>query len=742
MKKQLRNMMLAGAATLLAGNAWAQEAGSVDQIADGYGLKIEWEQPTPWGPSQGRYATALKGANEILVLDNTAMEVYAFTKDGNSKKLNYGKAGVGISSDEAGNLIFADGWSGTAKGINVIPAEGGEIVNIPLTAPEGMELARIDQIGRVLGNVLSSDGGWLTIAYNTQNAIASYKIADGELIDSYASLTTPLTLSTMCIAQPWGTTMEECENASDPSMAVYLQGANVNKIYGPNADFDDWEGYARQNHGSAFGFDWFMLGDETYFVYGGRRADRTGSAWNCGDFFVVRASDNAVVAAYKATKELASGQSFGSIVAYANEDGKSATIYRWNSASGAAQLTFTVGGGETPVEPLYAVGAWCGWDPSSPDEFVYADGKYTITLGNKDDESTWVGEFKMSTTKGETASDWAGFEAGVICVADDQKIEENGKEYTLAVGGNANIAFGWPSQWTVTVDLVANTISAVAATEKPVVNEGDPLYITGANGQFDAVNPAEFTYDAAKKVYTYELVDPKYGFKISTAKGGWDAFNAAGFHINGTLAANTVTELLEGSPASGNINLAVPGDYTIVVDLANMTIEARGSVEVNAPETFFVIGQLVAGAWDPSVGGELTKNGNVFEGDVAMAGGYFSFTEKLAAASGDWAGLGQRYGAASDGYELNANVAAPFQKGENAFNIQSFTEYPVNVHFVVDFENMTVTISQATGVEEIAADAAAPAEYYNLQGLRVAQPEAGQLYIVKRGDKVSKVLVK
>lgn len=623
MKKQLRNMMLAGAATLLAGNAWAQEAGSVDQIAEGYDLKIEWESPTPWGPSQGRFGTAVKGANEILVLDNTSHNVYSFNKDGNSEKYTYGKAGVGISCDEAGNLIFVDGWSGAATAINVLPAEGGDMVSIPLTAPDGVELGRVDQIGRILGNVLSEDGAWITLAYNTQKAVASYYIASGEIIDAYASLATPAALNTMYVTQPWGTSVEECQNASDPSMAVYIQGANVNTIYGPNADFGDWVGYPRQSHGSAFGFDWFILGDETYFVYGGRRSDRTGSAWNCGDFFVVRQSDNTIVAAYKATKEIASGQSFGSIVAYANEDGKSATIYRWNSASGAAQLTFTVGGEEPPTV--------------------------------------------------------------------------------------------------------------------------DPLYIVGANGAFDAVNPDEFTYDQANGVYTYDLVDPKWGFKISSAKGGWSEFDGAGFHIDGALKPNTVTPLLSGAPAGGaNITLTNPGDYTIVVDLVNMTIEARGEVVIQSPETFFVIGQLVAGAWDPAVGVELTKNGHVFEGDVEMAGGYFSFTEKLSpvAGSAGWGQLGQRYGASTNDYELAANTSAPFMKGENAFNIVAFTEYPVTVHFVVSFADMTVTISKTTGVEEIAADAAAPAEYYNLQGLRVAQPEAGQLYIVKKGDKVSKVLMK
>lgn len=629
MKKQLRNMMLAGAATMMAGNAWAQDAGSVDQIADGYSMKIEWEQPTPWGLAEGRFATAIKGSNEILVANNAQKEFWSFTAEGAKVAVSaIPTTPFAITCDEAGNIIFNKGGGAAAGGTDfyILPAGDRDIANVQtlnLTLPEGVaDAGRVDQLGRVLGDVLSADGGWMTTVMNGAAAIGSYKIAEGELIDVYASLTPPVALNTFCMSQPWGTTVEECENASDPSMAIYLQGANVNKIYGPNADFDGWEGYDRQSHGSSYGFDWFMLGEETYFVYGGRRSDRTGSAWNCGDFFVVRASDNAVVGAYKATKEVASGQSFGSIIAYANEDGKSATIYRWNSCSGAAQVTFTVGG-EVPPTP-------------------------------------------------------------------------------------------------------------------------EPLYILGDQNNWDAAAPAEFVYDTENGVYTHKLVDAPYGFKISTAKGDWTAFDGAGFHIEGALAANTVTPLLEGKPADGNITLAMPGEYTLVVDLKNMTIEAQGTVVVTAPDQFFVIGELAVGSWDPSKGVELTKNGNIFEGDVAMTGGHFSFTEKLSTIAGNagWSQLGQRYGAANNNQETHLNSPLPFMKGENSFDIWDYNEYPQNVHFVVDFENMTVTISTATGVEEVAIDAAVPAEYYNLQGIRVAQPEAGKLYIVKQGDKVSKMLVK
>ena len=47
-----------------------------------------------------------------------------------------------------------------------------------------------------------------------------------------------------------------------------------------------------------------------------------------------------------------------------------------------------------------------------------------------------------------------------------------------------------------------------------------------------------------------------------------------------------------------------------------------------------------------------------------------------------------------------------------------------------------------TGVDDIVSDDAnAPVEYYNLQGVRVANPESG-LYIRVQGKKATKVLVK
>jgi hypothetical protein len=60
-----------------------------------------------------------------------------------------------------------------------------------------------------------------------------------------------------------------------------------------------------------------------------------------------------------------------------------------------------------------------------------------------------------------------------------------------------------------------------------------------------------------------------------------------------------------------------------------------------------------------------------------------------------------------------------------------------------DLMHATITIPALAGVEGIIADAEnAPARYFNLQGMEVANPEAGQLVIKKEGSKTTKMVVR
>ncbi len=61
-----------------------------------------------------------------------------------------------------------------------------------------------------------------------------------------------------------------------------------------------------------------------------------------------------------------------------------------------------------------------------------------------------------------------------------------------------------------------------------------------------------------------------------------------------------------------------------------------------------------------------------------------------------------------------------------------------------EIDNVVVKATKNSDAVEsiVAEDTNAPVEYYNLQGVRVANPAAGNLYIVRQGNKVSKQIIK
>ena len=56
-----------------------------------------------------------------------------------------------------------------------------------------------------------------------------------------------------------------------------------------------------------------------------------------------------------------------------------------------------------------------------------------------------------------------------------------------------------------------------------------------------------------------------------------------------------------------------------------------------------------------------------------------------------------------------------------------------------EFFTRQATVTNTTGIEDVTVEGEGEAEYFNLQGLRVAQPEAGQLYIKRQAGKAVKV---
>lgn len=234
----------------------------------------------------------------------------------------------------------------------------------------------------------------------------------------------------------------------------------------------------------------------------------------------------------------------------------------------------------------------------------------------------------------------------------------------------------------------------------------------------------------------WKINDGTWDWSFGASEGGTqpgvdnDAWFNSSVNFSGITGSTTITfTLVEGSDVEGSATPSV--------------LSYTGAAAPTAPETLYLVGDMLGNHWDPSNGLELEKNGNVFTGTVEIETafendyGFFSFCTALGADSEDW-NVGTRYGAEALNTPIAAGETVPFVKGDLSWQV-----LPGKYDVEVDFDANTVSLTaNSSGIESVAVKSAAAAVYYNLQGVRVAAPEAGSLYIVKRGDKVSKEIVR
>ena len=222
------------------------------------------------------------------------------------------------------------------------------------------------------------------------------------------------------------------------------------------------------------------------------------------------------------------------------------------------------------------------------------------------------------------------------------------------------------------------------------------------------------------------------------------------------------------------------GTYYAIVDMAAMTIEIGDAAEhlksINAPEALYMYGNFwdrhfdfsdpVVAVGEPSTEGDhmTYKFENILIVGATEEGenGYFilgagkapannaalfaeTAPERVAPENVDWTGI-----AGTHRYVLGENnVITPLvanahpTTAENCSSVEAGKFVDLNVTLAADgnhtYEITTHDVS--TGVEAIEAETNAPVEYYNLQGVRVANPENG-IFIRRQGNKVSKVAIR
>lgn len=173
--------------------------------------------------------------------------------------------------------------------------------------------------------------------------------------------------------------------------------------------------------------------------------------------------------------------------------------------------------------------------------------------------------------------------------------------------------------------------------------------------------------------------------------------------------------------------------------------------EDNYPSKLYVIGNLNDWNTTTSVASDARENGVYTWNSVEMpaaAKDTYSYFTFVTAQGADWdadVNSSDRYGAASKDALVNLDQTTNinvFKVGVNASSAYSWKIAPGTYKIVADLKNMKLTVTKASGVDGIEADDsdAAPV-YYNLQGVRVDTPSAG-MYIVVRGNKVTKEVVR
>ncbi len=244
--------------------------------------------------------------------------------------------------------------------------------------------------------------------------------------------------------------------------------------------------------------------------------------------------------------------------------------------------------------------------------------------------------------------------------------------------------------------------------------------------------------------YTFDIKNLSM-FKISTYYGDWTNFNS------GAMTA-VVEESNLGFPVEltqGGSNIVCPwiGNYHIVVaeDLSTITL----STDTPKPNGFTAI-YLRGGMnnWEaPEAWRMETFDGITYWFDCKDATAIPENTEFKIADAG-WAHI--NYGLGGDVFAFEEMPFEFYFNGDNTVMSENYTgtikailpnEASNEKIMLVYFFPYIVKHGEETGISNINVDANAPAVYFNLQGVEVANPANG-LFIKVQGNTVSKVLVK
>ena len=634
--------------------------------------------------------------------------------------------GTAISMDQAGNFLVGHFFTQAPLSSTVwtiYNPETGEAERFDLGVPadygdgqpnhEG--IGRIDCVGRVLGDLTKEAVFFIAPSFtktpNTYSQlIRIVKIShkDGKLTVEtevseylYNAITAAYTQS---IAQPIDATYEEfaAREFADNGVQMFANYGGLNDFCGFNANGFDWDFYAsplkKFVNTDNCGFDTFELNGVRYYVF---NYLTTPDAANTRTMDIgIFTADGTLVAAWQ-NPDYKCNNGYSSIVAEPLEDG-TANIYLFNSRDPKKVDGQIVAGEEGRV-----CAAMLNFDPSKvgsllgskENPYIISSAQDLADLGSK----IMGGDYYI-----EVAEDIDMTGVSFSAITTTATVHLDGKNHVISnlkisdVGGNAAMFLNFVGE-----------IKNLGLENCESVATGWGTAGTFVGYAFDATIENCYATGSTGNFYAGGLIAGVQADKKATIRNSYSAVNvtSANGYAGGLIGAlnNNTTVVIENAYASGSVS--------------GVSIASGIVAGVNDSFSDGTLSLTNVAAWNDAVTCTKKADAVVFEQNnlVVTKNNVLVWDETLV----------NNEAVAEGSSELDLQKAVT---GWEGFNKKLSNGMPVLAWQEAD--------EDVSGIIDITEDdLEAEAEYFNLQGLRVANPENG-VYIVRRGSKVSKEYIR
>lgn len=412
-----------------------------------------------------------------------------------------------------------------------------------------------------------------------------------------------------------------------------------------------------------------------------------------------------------------------------------------------ADLTVTVDKADyqtTPVQynalGLYGSATTVGWDNLHSIPMVWGgqENPMTFTLTTDIKSEGWssyrfttnpnFGNNAHSISPADTSNPYPAY-----CVPTAYNVEPgetSANFYITGVDGNGNFA---ECALTFTINTENKTITVNPIQQLQIIGGAMPFGWNTDNGM-QMVKDSEDT-----NIFRYMgwlKADEEFKFQ---AQNNYSNL----FGLKNADSDPYTIEKVRISDDDWKFKVSESANYEIVINLSDMAISVTKAAYQENPvyyNTLFILGMATEAAWDPSKAIPLTWGGTEnpfeFKGKVNLTdGGNFKFiTNSLG-------GFGSTtfYPGGDDNSDMSKITSVKIADDPN-WTAPGSGQYD----FAVNLLNNTISYKKdtTTAITTVCEDdSLQPVEYFNLQGIKVSNPDRG-IFIRRQGKQVSKVLIR